>query len=414
MQNETIVIAVVAGLVLVWYLVEWIVTRERGKKLPLVLDPLRVLVVALGRVWRQRTLLLVLLGFWVGSQLVSQLVTDPLINDPQRARMGIGGQMPVGEGLAGRWRMMMTHGIGWSEAVHYSVPRFLLVRVTRQDTLVVTALCLALAMVFWRLRREQPEWLGKAGRLPLGLFAVLNAAVVVLIFVLRVWGMRYDSYRSMPLLLEIASHAGLALVLAATVPLTATVWHLLLQVVREEACSCALAVRTALQVWKPALWYVLLVFSPMFMMPLLGRVAMVWPSVWGVLSGWYLLFVLLFVPLIIVDRRVGLWDAGKRHFELVAKSWGDMFAFAVRVMALMLPLRLLLSVLQIGPTAGWLEGARDVLGEVVGLLVAVWVVGWFLVYRDGEERYLAGAREGDGVGAKRFAGGKTGTDTIFA
>ncbi|MEN6304200.1 MAG: hypothetical protein ABFD96_15820 [Armatimonadia bacterium] len=387
MQTEAAVIALVAGLVLVWYLVEWVVRRERGKKLPLGQDPLRVLVVAVGRVWRQRVLLLVFVGFWVGSQLVAQLVTDPLINQPQMKRMGIerGAPTPVGQGLAELWGLVAA-GDGWSEALHQSVPRLGEVLGGKWDTVVYTALYLALAMVFFRLWREQPAWLGQARRAPLGMFALLSAVMIALMFGLRWYGTRFESAQHPSMLVHYVSLGGLIVALVAMVPLTAAVWHLLLQVVRSGTCSCALAVRTGLVMWKPILWYLLLTMVPVMAVSLLARSAfyMTWVVTW-----WYVPAALLFVPLIVLDRRMGRWKAMGRHFDVVGDNAWDVFVFAVRLMALMLPVRLLLHMMQFrGP--GWFEGVRGVLEDGVGLLMAVWVVGWFGVLGYGEERWLEG------------------------
>lgn len=405
MDNQAIVIALVAGLVLVAYLVDWIVRRERGQRLPLGQDPLRVLRVAVGRVWRQRGLLLALMGFFVAAQLVTQFVSDPLINEPEKARLeragmkgGDGEFKAVGQGIEERWQQV-TSGKGWTEALYSSVPY--LGQTPRQflDTLVTLALLLALAIGYWRLWRAQPDWLGEGERRLLVGFAIASAAMSAVVLLGRLWWMRHEGAVSAPSPLAVLMIIGTLLALVPVVPLTGAVWHGLLQAVRTGACSFSLAVRTALVVWRSVLGYMLLLTATVFLTPLLGNMLMglgfgsrmvFGMAVWLPMLGMFLPTILLFVPLVLVDQRVGLWKAMGTHFDMVGDNAWDVFLFAVRLMALMLPVRLLLAVIQFGPTAGWFEGVRGVLGEAVGLMMAVWVVGWFGVLRYGEERWLEG------------------------
>ncbi|MEN6304201.1 MAG: hypothetical protein ABFD96_15825 [Armatimonadia bacterium] len=396
MDNLAIVISLVAELVLLTYAVEWLWSRRRKRALPLGQDPLRVLGVALGRLWRQRTLLLILTGFWIGSQLVAHFVTEPLIYEPQRqlarARQELPREdvQPVDVLLAGCWGAMAS-GRTWLWASLRGLPRVEPMS-KAPDALTAMALYLALALGYWHLWRSRPEWLGRARSAPLGTFAILSATAFVLV-VWRQWlSIVSDGGRPGPVL-SAAGHAIHILVLVATVPLTGALWCLLLQVVREGSGSWALAVRRGLVAWRPLFWFMLLIYFtllPALICP--GLVRLVNPLLFVYETLRVPPTVLLFVPLLIVERQMGLWEATRRHFRMVLDNWLDITVFALRMMAFMLPVGLLLLPIGFGRIPGWFGVAEGVLGNAVVFLTTAWVAGWFEVLRHGEAKYLAERR----------------------
>ncbi|MEI6501582.1 MAG: hypothetical protein WCP21_11240, partial [Armatimonadota bacterium] len=291
-------------LVAIWYWSDTQQARAKGKKLPLVVHPLALLVLAARRLWQERAFVMVVLALLlVGSGLeygVSRPLfyprpVEPVLAPPVptsgRSGPAIAAPPPVSRSARAGVRPFERPRPGLTEAVRLNLQRLRedgypawqaiqhglpgkdsFPGALWRDPITSAALMLLAVMFLLRLRRAHPAWLGeRAARQVRGVLIT-----VVIGFVLQVlftaWNMSVYNSLDTSGWLRYRLPFNIMATLVALVHCVAYgfVFACILQIARRGRCSYAAAIRTGLIVWLPMLAYFAVIRISTLVMQLLS------------------------------------------------------------------------------------------------------------------------------------------------
>jgi len=211
--------------------------------------------------------------------------------------------------------------------------------------LVVPALG-ALAFGLFYLWARRPRWLpGETHRrIAWSALVTLSGFLVMGEFV---WLMHFAGSGSASSVLSnvlLAIIAGLAVAFFSGV-LYALLWHLMFQVGKGQQWSLRRAVRAAIDKWLPVAWLYVVMMLPLTLSsiaPILQTLGVLSPGFTFRMSKlnslvWYSMFVLLFVPWIIMASRRGLGGAIVENFRMIFRHWQSLAILAPRYLAVVIP-----------------------------------------------------------------------------
>lgn len=340
--------------VLLWWLAERLGYRQEDRVRPIVRDPLRLLVLAIRRLWKNRSL--------VGALLVVWLISIPLYH-VQKVRLLTdlhGRPLKADEMSFGVPRLLSEPRTVLSEAPRLfeeEIPRALPdktgIPLEPHGSLILAA-ALAVGLI-WMLR-TRPSWLPSEVRAglwwPLQLVlagCVLRVAQMVLYSLGRApsWyeGMSYAWLRSLWPGLEILLEAVLL------APLWALLWHIGLQIARDERWNLRRAIEGMAATWAPIALLELFAYAPAAVGISLSLSPMRDGHVYTTTLGSALGVFLALTPWIIVDRRVRLREALAETCRLLRYWSFDLLTFGLRFVLLYAVAGLLLRALSPGGDA---------------------------------------------------------------
>ena len=338
------VIAWVAAFVALWWVIDWFTMRQEGEALPLRRAPLRVLADVARKLWRNKTLLAVLLALWlIGAAVLAVQSTI--------TRIGHVGPVPD-------TRPMFTRTLGLMDTVPELLARELpeaLPRLQEVPPGAWGALLLSVLLIaaFVRIALAPPESIGEetVRRLwwPAGvLLAGLALYLVMFAIGNRTMGgpgIEPPTSRAGSVLLMIAGFAVLPALLA---PMFGLLWRLVLEIARDGVWSFASSIRALAESWLP-ITLVLLIANGLKVIS-----AEVQPGVRGTYYVYLAVLVLLaLVPFAVVDQQAGFIAALKRSWRLFRQKPIDVIAFGLRFTLLFAVLGGLVALLEPRPMAEW-------------------------------------------------------------
>jgi hypothetical protein len=337
-----------SSFVLLWWLAEWLGYRQEDRARPIVRDPLRLLVFAVRRLWKNRSFVGALLVVWlIGIPLYHvqrvRLLTDLHGRPPEAGKMSFGVPRLVSEPrtvLAEAPRL-------FEDEIPRALPDKTGIPLDPHGSLFLAA-ALAVGLI-WMLR-SRPSWL--PGELRAGLRwppqlvlagCVLRVAQMVLYSLGRApsWyeGMSYAWLRSLWPGLEILLEAVLL------APLWALLWHIGLQIARDERWNLRGAIKGMAATWAPIALLELFAYTPAAVGMSLSLSPLRDVHPYTTTLGSALGVFLALTPWIIVDRRVRLREAFAQTCRLLRYWSFDLLTFGLRFVLLYAALGVLLRAL---------------------------------------------------------------------
>ncbi|MEA3403943.1 MAG: hypothetical protein U9R79_22125 [Armatimonadota bacterium] len=370
------IIAWIAALVAVWWLIDWLQLRHVGKALPLRRAPLRILADVLAKLRRNRTFVGALVALWLlgtaASLMRAYLVAD--IGGPAPARA-----MPMLAWLS-RPAELIPRLLGGE--VYWALPRLREVPLTGWASLLVAVL-LAAGLV--RVMIDPPDGIDEDAarglRWPIAFLCAHAAAAAAAIaagqdFFWRLAGPDAPWYT--PWVLGIH---GLVLAGVLLAPAHALLWRMMLEIAGDGVWSFRSSIRAVGATWGSAA-LLLLVGTPGSVvpteaMPPSARILNALPIIIHVL--------LVFAPWAIVDRQQGLLDALRQSWRLFRRRAVDVITFGLRFALLFAVLGGIVALFE--PDV--LGGSRTLHGPLLAvvrnlllLLQAMTVAGLYVHLRD--------------------------------
>ena len=355
MPTITVLISLAAVAVIAWYFAEWRNCAERGEPMDLLRNPLALFGLTLTRIWRNRSLVIILLALWVASWALNAFVIWPLVHKPYLERMGYSG-----EGLKEPRTDKRSRVVPPGEIVRWTLdalPRTPTVAIADWPISIPVLGVFACALIY--LWRRRPQWLPESAVRAIAWPALL--AVAGFLFAAELAMLGYGSMlRGDPSSPE-SSYVWPTLLHGLVAPflagaLTALLWHAVYQAGNGGRWSLRRATVAAVRTWLPVAWLVFAIYLPLGIatvvpVPLGADGLVSSPIGWALfdarqylfsLTG-YLSIAFVFVPWVIFERRYSFRAAVVENFRMMGRHWRDLLAFLPRYIILAAPLYGLLS-----------------------------------------------------------------------
>ncbi len=379
MPTTTILIALGAVGVMAWYYAEWRKCTDRGERMSLVRNPLALFALTFRRMWRNRSLVAILLGLWLLSAALYAFVYHPLVVVPYVANSGFGVPSPqpglewgdlVGSlraHFASEWHL----GLAVAEMLK-CLPQVESMSIGFGGGLMHILALAVLAGALIYVWIKPPAWL------PATAYRSIHwPACVTLAAFLTMAEWRWLEFEAMRTGAMDYSRWGTCLNSIASLflagALTALLWHVAFQVGRGQDWRVRRALVASIEKWLPVALVMLLIYLPSGLSILLiNKPLSVLPT--------YLKLVLLFVPWIILESKGGLGPAIVENFRLIGRHWKHLTAFLLRYIIIVWPVSCFVSA--ISRLAPWQSPANELLGLGASALRFVLLLAAVVLYTE--------------------------------
>ncbi len=366
-------LALTALVIAIWYYLEWRKSLPPGRALAparSVMDfvrrtpasnPLDIFALTFRRLWRNRSLVMILLGLWLASWALNALVIEPLVHKPYLEQMGYSEEDLKASRTDVKFQVVIPGQTGhWALDALPKVPQVSLggggIGTSAIGILVFGVFACALVYLW----AKPPGWLPESARRAIAWPALLTMAGFL--FAAIFMGLGYASMARGELLWSPqTSHRWLMLVYGLMAPffsaaLAALFWHVVYQAGSGDRWNLRRATVGAIDMWLPVAWLVFVIYLPIIIYP---TVSMALRGQGGAMSGirWalfdateylfalpgYLSIVLVFVPWVILERRYGFASALAENFRMMGRHWRKLVVFLPGYLILAAPAYGLLS-----------------------------------------------------------------------
>jgi len=340
----------------IWYCLEWRKSLPPGRALAparSVVDfvrrtpasnPFHIFALTFCRLWRNRSLVMILLGLWLASWALNALVIEPLVHKPYLERMGYSEEDAKESRTDKRFRVVIPGEIGrWALDALPKVPHVSLGGGGMATSAIGILVFGVFACALIYLWAKPPAWLPESARRAIAWPALLTmagflsaAGFIGVGYASMVRGELWSGWTShrwlMPLGGLMAPFFGAALV--------ALLWHAVYQAGCGDKWNLRRATVAAIDMWLPVAWLVFVIYLPITIVPTLSRAL---ATQGGPLSGigyalldatlhlfslpGYLSIAFVFVPWVILERRYGFGSALGENFRMMGRHWRKLVAF---------------------------------------------------------------------------------------
>ncbi len=367
MQTKTAIVALAVVAIIVWYWAEWQQCVKQQRPMNPIRNPLALLGVALQRLWRNRTFLGILIACWLASAGIYAFAFYPLVVAPRLEQFRAARHLPAPE--SGQWvdsagpidvKGVYIYAGGpigndLKSWVLRALPqcRSVQLRLMGSGMALLDILALGImAVVLMRLWFRRPKWLPLDTHqrliwpiyLTLGGFLVM-AAYSGFGFAAALSGQFGGELSTGSVVLYALLGFFLPSFLAfATAPLTAFLWHIVVQVGGGRYWNLHHAVVGAVRSWLPIAWLTFtlaLPYTAAAAFPIWRHLPIMPGSIFQLAP--VIRIVLLFVPWIILAERVNFLPSVVRNFQLIRSRWCDLLILLPRYLLIMVPVYALLS-----------------------------------------------------------------------
>ena len=359
MPATTVLISLAAVAVIAWwYYAEWRNCADRGERMDLLRNPLALFGLTLTRIWRNRSLVIILLALWVASWALNAFVIEPFVHKPHLKQMGYS-EEPRTDRRFGVVRP--------GEIVHWTFDALPKARARTvsiggggmgASPIVILVLgVFACALIY--LWRRRPQWLPESAVRAIAWPALLAVAGFLLAaeFIM----LNYAAMQGGEVWSPGSTYVWLMLLYGLAAPfligaLTALFWHAVYQAGSGDKWSLRRATVAAIKTWLPVAWLVFAISLPATIViavsTALAGHGVVSSSIGiALLDATQYLFSLLaylsiafvLVPWVILDRRYSFRAAVVENFRMMGRHWRELLTFLPRYIILTAPLYGLLS-----------------------------------------------------------------------
>jgi len=323
--------------ILLWWLAEWFGYRQEDRVPPSVRDPLRLLVLATRRLWKNRSFLWALLGLWVATTPLSYL---------QRMRWFVSayGHAPDPRQMASGLPRILSE----PRTVLTEAPRLLVQQLPRalpdktdmplgHYGIAIVAAALAVTLIW--LLRAKPSWIPSQVCARLFWPLQFTLAGCVLRVVQGVLGdvpgpSSYGPGVSFPWLRCLYPALDVLLAGVLLAPASALMWHIGLQIARGDRWNLRDAIRAMAMSWPSIALLEVVAYTPTALALSLSFQWSYGVSAYLTPLARILGVVLALCPWIIVDQQVGLGTALRETYRLVRGRAFDLLTFGLRFVLL--------------------------------------------------------------------------------
>jgi len=308
-------------------------------------NPLHIFALTFHRMWRNRSLVAILLGLWLASWALGAFVLDPLVNKPYLEQMGYSEEDLKESRTDVKFRVVIPGQTGhWALDALPRVPQVSLGGGGGMGTSAIGILVLgvfACALIY--LWGKPPAWLPESVRRTIAWPALLTMAGFL--SAAGFTGVGYASMARGELWSGWTSHRWLMPLGGLMAPfsgaaLAALLWHALYQVGTGDKWNLRRATVAAIDMWLPVAWLAFVIYLPIIIYP---TVSMALAGQGGPTTdiGWvlfnateylfslpgYLSIVCVFVPWVIFERRCRFASALAENFHMMGRHWRKLAVF---------------------------------------------------------------------------------------
>ncbi len=353
-----ILLALTALVILIWYCLEWRKSLPPGRALAPARsvvsfvrrtpasNPLHIFALTFRRLWRNRSLVMILLGLWLASWALNAFVLEPLVHKPYLEQIGYSEEDLKESRTDKPFRVVIPGQVGrWALDALPKVPQLSLGGAGGMGTSAIGILVFgvfACGLVY--LWAKPPAWLPESARKAIAWPALLTVAGFLSAAGVTVLG--YASMARGELWSVQTSHRWLMLLCGLMAPffsaaLTALLWHAVYQAGSGDKWDLRRATVAAIDTWLPVAWLVFVIYLPITIVPTLSRALAATQG--GPLSGigyalldatlhlftlpGYLSIAFVFVPWVILERRYDFASALAENFRMMGRHWRKLAAF---------------------------------------------------------------------------------------
>ncbi len=308
-------------------------------------NPLHIFALTFRRMWRNRSLVMILLGLWLASWTLNALVIEPLVFKPYFEQMGYSEEDLKEPRTDVKLRVVIPGQTGyWALDALPKVPQVSAGGGGGMGTSAIGILAFgvfACALIY--LWGKPPGWLPESARRAIAWPALLTMAGflsaagftgVGYAFMVRgeLWS-GWTSQRWLMLLYGLmAPFFGAAL--------AALFWHAVYQAGSGDRWNLRRATVAAIDMWLPVAWLMFVIYLPIIIYPAVSR-ALAGQGGPTTDIGWalfnateylfslpgYLSIAFVFVPWVILERRYGFASAVVEHFRMMDRHWRKLAVF---------------------------------------------------------------------------------------
>ncbi len=376
-----------AAFVALWWLFDWIHGRQEGERLPMRRAPMRVLGDVLPKLWRNKTFMLAVLCLWlIGATVAGVQGYFMRVSARPGAAEAAARQMDRPAALADAIPQLLT------QELPEALPRLVEVPLGTWAA-ILFAVLLILGMV--RIAIDPPdaieEHTARGLWWPAGLLVLNLAAGIALLAAPRDFleGLGYGG--SAPPRSALMAIGTLVIMPALVAPVTALLWHLVLEIARKGTWSFVSSIRALAESWLPIVVVVIAAQALHVPATLSDPPGQRW---WGI-AYMLVLVVLALAPWAILDRKEGVLAGLRRSWRVVRLKPVDALAFGLRFTLLFAVLGGLVALAEPPARAvwaAWYAPLLDVVRNALILLQALVLARFYLHLSEGlgEDEACAG------------------------
>ncbi len=356
-------------------------------------NPLHIFALTFRRLWRNRSLVMILLGLWLASWALGAFVLEPLVYKPHRERIGYSQEDAKGSRTDKRPRVVISGQVGgWVLDALPKVPQVsvggrgisgMLIRI------LVSGIFACALIYLWA---KPPGWLPERARRVIAWPALLTLAGFLLAVEFTM--LSYASMLRGELQPAWYSHPWLTNLYGLMTPffsaaLAALFWHALYQAGSGDKWNLRRATVAAIDAWLPVAWLMFVIYLPSLVRATLISTAVAAQGDAASGIGWalfdsteylfslsgYLSIVFVFVAWVILERRYGFGSALVENFRMMGRHWRKLVAFLPGYLVLAAPIHGVLTygyyVTERGLRFAYAQAAVLYLLQIILMLVVV-------------------------------------------